>query len=145
LREISAAIHIDATPDQVWNTLTDLAGYSQWNPFIREAAGQVAVGAQLTLRMFPAQGRPMTFRPKVLAADTARELRWIGRLIMPGIFDGEHRFTLGPADGGTDLVQSEKFSGLLVPMVGKTIGGTTDNFRLLNEALKQRVENGQAG
>jgi hypothetical protein len=27
MREISASIHIDTIPDQVWNTLTDLAGY----------------------------------------------------------------------------------------------------------------------
>ena len=33
MREISASIHIDATPDQVCNTLADLAGYSRWNPF----------------------------------------------------------------------------------------------------------------
>jgi hypothetical protein len=144
MREISASIHIDATPDQVWNTLTDLAGYPRWNPFLREASGQIAVGAKLTLRMFPAHGRPMTFKPKVLAADTARELRWIGRLIVPGVFDGEHRFTLTPTNGGTDLVQSEKFSGLMVPLVGKTIDNTADNFRLLNEALKKQVENEQA-
>lgn len=144
MREISASIHIDATPDQVWDTLTDLAGYPRWNPFIREASGQVAVGTRLTLRMFPAKGRPMTFKPKVLAADTARELRWIGRLIVPGVFDGEHRFTLTPTNGGTDLVQSERFSGLLVPLGRKTIDNTADSFRLLNDALKKQVEDEQA-
>jgi hypothetical protein len=143
MREISASIHIDATPDQVWNTLTDLAGYPHWNPFIREASGEVTVGARLTLRMFPTKGRPMTFKPKVLAADPARELRWIGRLLVPGVFDGEHSFTLTPSNGGTDLVQSEKFSGLLVSLGGKTIDKTTDSFRLLNEALKKQVENEQ--
>jgi hypothetical protein len=50
MREISASIHIDTIPDQVWNTLTDLAGYRRRSPFIREATGQVAVGARLTGR-----------------------------------------------------------------------------------------------
>ena len=144
MREISASIHIDAAPDQVWNTLTDLDGYPSWNPFIREASGEVAVGETLTLRMFPVKGRPMSFKPKVLAADTSRELRWIGHLILPGVFDGEHRFTLTPTNGGTDLVQSEKFSGLLVQVGRKTIDNTADSFRLLNEALKKQVESAQA-
>ena len=144
MREISASIHIDAAPDQVWNTLTDLDGYPSWNPFIREASGEVAVGETLTLRMFPVKGRPMSFKPKVLAADTSRELRWIGHLILPGVFDGEHRFTLTPTNGGTDLVQSEKFSGLLVQLGRKTIDNTADSFRLLNEALKKQVESEQA-
>ena len=144
MREISASIPIDAAPDQVWNTLTDLDGYPSWNPFIREASGEVAVGETLTLRMFPVKGRPMTFKPKVLAADTSRELRWIGHLILPGVFDGEHRFTLTPTNGGTDLVQSEKFSGLLVQVGRKTIDNTADSFRLLNEALKKQVESEQA-
>jgi len=35
----------------------------------------------------------MTFRPKVLAAQPGVLLRWIGRLIMPGTFDGPaHRW-----------------------------------------------------
>ncbi len=32
-----------------------------------------------------------TFRPTVLVAEPNRELRWLGRLFMPGPFDGEHR------------------------------------------------------
>ena len=76
-------------------------------------------------------------------ADPGRELRWLGRLTMPGVFDGEHRFTLTAIDGGTDLVQSETFGGLLVPMAGKTLAGTEESFRLLYEALKRQVENEQ--
>ena len=87
---------------------------------------------------------PTTFKPKVLAADTSRELRWIGHLTLPGVFDGEHRFTLTPTNGGSDLVQSEKFSGLLVQVGRKTIDNTADSFRLLNEALKKQVESEQA-
>jgi len=67
MRAISAAVDIAATPRQVWAVLADLDAYPQWNPFIRSASGQLAEGATLTLRLVPAQGRAMTFRPKVLA------------------------------------------------------------------------------
>ncbi|MFE0155098.1 SRPBCC family protein [Nonomuraea sp. NPDC059007] len=140
MREISTSIDIQALPEQVWEVLVDFDGYKTWNPFIREGSGQATVGATLTLRMYPESGKPMTFRPKVLAAEPGRTLRWLGRLIIPGIFDGAHEFTLTATETGTHLVQRETFSGILVPFLGKTIAGTERNFVRLNEALKQRVE-----
>jgi hypothetical protein len=143
MREISTQVDIDATPQRVWEVLTDFPRYAQWNPFIREAVGEARAGTTLALRMFPAKGRPMSFKPRVLAAREGAELRWLGRFILPGIFDGEHQFTLGPHDGGTRVVQSEKFSGLLVPMLGSLIDRTVENFQLLNDGLKKRAESGR--
>ncbi|AYF72810.1 SRPBCC domain-containing protein [Nocardia yunnanensis] len=142
MKSISASIHIQATPDQVWDVLVDLRDYPEWNPFIREASGQIAVGNTLHLRMFPVGGgRPTGFTPTVLAARPGAEVRWLGRFLLPGIFDGEHSFTLSATDGGTDVVQAEKFSGLLVPFLGSTLEKTRESFVALNEALKKRVEN----
>ncbi|TDC78389.1 SRPBCC domain-containing protein [Micromonospora sp. KC606] len=140
MREISTQIDIDASPDGVWAVLTDFAAYREWNPFIREAAGQARVGETLTLRMFPGKGRPITFTPRVLAADPGRELRWRGRLLVPGLFDGEHRFLLSAVEGRTRLVQSERFTGLLVRPLGSVIDGTSANFDRFNEALRERAE-----
>jgi hypothetical protein len=140
MRTISATVDIAATPQQVWAVLADLDAYPQWNPFIRSASGQVAEGAALTLRLVPAQGRAMTFRPKVLAAEPGVLLRWIGRLIMPGLFDGTHQFALEDRGGHTRLTQSETFRGVLVPVTGKIITQTEAGFRALNQALKQRAE-----
>jgi hypothetical protein len=80
----------------------------------------------------------MTFRPQVLVADSGRELRWLGRLILPGIFDGEHSFRLVPLDEATRLIHAETFRGALVWLID------TDrfcaDFTSMNEALKRRVE-----
>lgn len=112
---------------------------AEWNPLFREASGQVAVGARLTLESVrPANGRLMTVRPKVLAAEPARKLRWMASL--PGVMTGEHSFTLSPADGGTRLVQSETFRGLLVHFSGTTISRIQPQFEALNQALKERAE-----
>lgn len=140
MRTISAGIDIDAAPGKVWAILTDLPRYAEWNPFIREAAGTAATGARLTLRMASASGKVTTFKPTVLTADPGRELRWIGRLLMPGIFDGEHRFVLTAAGGGTHLTQSERFTGLLIPFTGKILDQTAASFAALNQALKKRAE-----
>ena len=144
MRRISTAIDIAATPERVWAVLADLAAYPEWNPFIRSASGRLAEGARLTVRLTPVGGRAMTFRPKVLAARPGEQLRWIGRLIVAGIFDGTHQFALEDLGGRTRLTQSETFRGLLVPFTGKTIARTEAGFHALNQALKDRAEHGAA-
>lgn len=138
MKTISASIEIDVPPADVWAVLTDLGSYPEWNPLLREADGEIAVGKRLTFRAFPAHGRPMTIRPRVLVAEPGAELRWMARI--PGIIGGEHSFTLSPADGGTHVMQSETFRGILVPFSGKNLASSEASFRALNEALKERAE-----
>jgi hypothetical protein len=139
MRTMSAAIEIDAPPMTVWAILTDLSRYPEWNPLFREAAGEVAIGKRIMLRSaHPANGRMMTVKPKIVAAEPGVELRWASSL--PGVMSGEHSFVLSPAGGGTRLVQSENFRGLLVPLSGKTFANAEASFLALNEALKKRAE-----
>jgi len=140
MRTISAVIDIAATPQQVWAALADLDAYPDWNPFIQSASGQLTVGSTLTMRMVPADGRAFTTHGRLLAVQPGVLLRWIGRLIVPGIFDGTHQFSLEDLGGHTRLTQSETYRGMLVTFTGKTITKTESDFRALNQALKQRVE-----
>src|SRR5260370_19388987 len=128
MRTISATVDIAAPPQQVWAVLADLDAYPQWNPFIRSASGQVAEGATLSLRLVPAQGRAMTFRPKVLAAEPGRLLRWSGRLIVPGLFDGTHQFALEDMGGHTRQTHSVTFRPRLGPATAKTVAHTEPYF-----------------
>jgi hypothetical protein len=142
MTEISATTQIAAPPEQVWAVLTELASYPQWNPLFREASGQLTAGSRVTLKStHPVNGRLMTVKVKVLAAEPATELRWMSSL--PGIITGEHSFTLTPADGGTRLVQTEIYRGLLARFSAKTISRTQASFQALNEAIKQQAENHQ--
>jgi hypothetical protein len=76
-----------------------------------------------------------------MAAERERLLRWLGRLGLPGLLDGEHSFRLDPAgEGRTRFVQSERFTGLLVRFFGKTLAQTERGFAQMNEALKRRAE-----
>lgn len=142
MTEISATTKIAASPEQVWAILVDLASYPQWNPLFREVSGQLTPESRVTLKsVHPVSGRIMTVKVKVLAAEPATELRWVSSL--PGIMTGEHSFTLAPTDGGTRLVQTETYRGLLARFSAKTIGRTRASFQALNEAIKQRAENHQ--
>jgi hypothetical protein len=134
-------IEIDAPPGRVWQVLTDFGAYPEWNPFIRSIEGEAKVGSRLKVRIEPPGGRRMTFRPTVRAAEAARELRWLGRLFVPGLVDGEHRLALEPLDGGRSrFIQSERFSGLLVRLLAGTLAATERGFEQMNDALKRRVE-----
>jgi len=135
LRRIETAIDIAAPPRAVWDVLVDFAAYPDWNPFIRRLQGEARVGARLEVTVQPPGGKPMTFKPTVLAAEPARELRWLGRVLMPGLFDGEHGFRLEATAGGCRLHHGETFGGILVPLFGKMLDDTERGF-----ALKQRVE-----
>jgi hypothetical protein len=140
-KELHSEIEIAAPPDSVWAVLTDFGSYEEWNPFIRRIRGELREGARLEVRIEPPGGRAMTFRPTVLAVRPERELRWLGRLLAPGIFDGEHRFTLEPLDGDrTRFVQAERFGGILVRAFGSTLDKTKLGFEQMNAALKERAE-----
>jgi hypothetical protein len=140
-REISHTIEIEASPAEVWAILTDSASFRAWNPFIHSLDGELRTGAKLSVTVQPPGHRSSTFHPTVLAAVPARELRWIGRVLIPGIFDGEHGFLLEPtATGHTRLTQMEHFSGILVRPFSRTIDSTEIGFQQMNEALKARAE-----
>ena len=141
-KQLSAEVEVQASPDRVWEVLADFAAYHQWNPFIVQATGQAVPGSRLELRMRPPGGRTTTFRPEVLEADPGRKLRWLGRVLVPGLFDGEHRFTIQPTGPGrVRLTQHEEFRGILAPLLLAFIAKPTlAGFHQMNQALKSRVE-----
>jgi hypothetical protein len=141
MRTIETTTEIDAPPEAVWAVLTDTAAYPDWNPFVRSFEGDLRVGARLQVRLHPPGGRAITMRPTIRVVDAPSELRWLGRLGLPRIFDGEHRFTVEPLDGGTRsrFVQAETFRGVLVPLVGSVLRSTEAGFEAMNDALRDRV------
>jgi hypothetical protein len=141
-KQLRTQVDVDATPERVWQVLTDFAAYPQWNPFMVRAEGDARRGARLTLRMQPAGGRAITFRPTVLEATPGHRLRWLGHLLVNGIFDGEHSFTIEPlGEGRVRLVQQEDFRGLLVPLMARSLDRRTlPAFEQMNQALKRRAE-----
>ena len=140
--QLHTEIGIEATPQRVWEILTDFAAYPAWNPFIPHISGSTMVGSSLDVQLQPPGGRGMRMRPIVLAATPSQELRWLGHLGVPGLFDGDHRFRIEAS--GTDrvrFVQEERFTGLLAPLVMRFIErGTRQGFETMNQALKARAE-----
>ena len=142
MKELRSHIEIEATAERVWQVLTDFDAYPEWNPFIRRVNGRPEVDEQLVVRMRPSGTRGMTFRPTVLKVEPNRQLRWLGHLLVPGLFDGEHIFEIEELDEDRVLfVQREVFKGLLVPLLARSLDRDTQRgFEEMNRALRERAE-----
>jgi hypothetical protein len=142
MKELHSEIEIQASAERVWQLLTDFASFPQWNPFMRRASGEVKAGARLEVHIQPSGARGMTFKPTVLNAQPNRELRWLGHLLIPGLFDGEHILAIEPrAANQVHFVQHEIFRGVLVPLFAHGLDtDTRRGFEEMNHALKARAE-----
>jgi len=142
-KEIRTEIEIEASAERVWNLLTDFAHFPEWNPFIRQVKGSASTGNRLTVTIQPPGGKSMTFKPHVLDAEPNRQLRWIGRVLIRGFFDGEHSFGIEPlGENRVRFTHRERFSGLFVPFF--STGRSQQGFEEMNKALKTRAEQATA-
>jgi hypothetical protein len=140
-KQLISSVEIDAPASVVWQMLVDFDAFATWNPFITSAEGPVQVGGRLTLRMQPMTGSAVTLRPTVVEVVEGRRLRWQGRFKVRGLFDADHLFVVEPRGADSRLVQQEKFSGLLVPFLQRSLDrGTLPAFHAMNKALKERAE-----
>jgi len=141
-KEIKTEIVIQAAPAKVWEVLTAFNRYAEWNPFIKWLTGEVKTGSKIVVRLEQPDSKGMTFKPTVLAFEPNKEFRWIGHLLFPGLFDGEHRFELKDnGDGTTTFIQAERFKGMLVRLFSKMLDqNTVKGFRMMNEKLKEEAE-----
>lgn len=135
-------IDIDVPTERIWPVLADFSNYPVWNPFIRRIRGAPAAGVKLEVHLQPVGGRTMTFRPTVLLAEPRRSLSWRGRLLLPGLLDGEHCFILEPLTSDkTRFHQEERFSGILAPLFMVSLERhIRPGFEMMNRALKIHAE-----
>ena len=140
-KEIKTQIIINASPEKVWSVLTDLKNYAEWNPFIKSIEGDLESGKRLNIKISP-QRKHNEFKPKVLELKAGKELKWLGHLLIPRLFDGEHKFELiEQKNAATLFIQSERFSGVLTNLLPKKVFINTEmGFQQMNQGLKERVE-----
>jgi len=103
-----ADLDVAAPADVVWDTLTDLATWPQWNTGVRSvsADGPFVVGTAFRWRAGPA-----TVASDVLDAVPGESAAWSGRVT--GIH-AVHVWRFTPtAEGGTHVQSQESWTGLL--------------------------------
>lgn len=142
--QIETTLEIDHPPGAVWAVLTDFASYPAWNPFVIAVEGAARLGARLAIRVRDPRGSGpvIPFRPVVTTLEPGRALAWTGRLLVPGLFDGEHYVRVEPLpDGRTRLVHGEHFAGLVLALLGgaRAVAAMEPGYRAMNRALAEEV------
>jgi len=138
MKNFAARTVIRATPDRIWSILTDAAQYPRWNPTVTQVDGRIAPGERVTLHVTVNPGR--AFPVTVATMDAPRQMVWRGGMPL-GLFTGERVFTLAPQPNGTvEFAMRETYSGLLAPLIGRTIPDLQPAFDEFAASLRREAE-----
>lgn len=141
MKENRNEITIQASVKDVWNVLTDLKAYPEWNPLLCRAEGRVALGEKVALSVKSASN-DMNLSCTITKVEENREFAWTFYVFLPFLFRGEHTFRIEPIDEqSVRFVDREIFNGWLVPLQAKDLDtNAKDGMMAMGEALKERVE-----
>jgi hypothetical protein len=115
--------------------------FPNWNPFMTQISGDPQKGSIIQVFLQPPNSRGMTFKPEILEYKPEEKLRWIGNTYIPKIFDGEHSLILKKSNKDKVLfIQKERFTGILVPILGGLLKNSKQGFEMMNKALKKEAE-----
>jgi hypothetical protein len=138
---VTNGVTVEGTKAEIWDVLTDLDGYDDWNPVLRNASGGTGEGDRLRLDLVLPGHDPVSLEPKVLVSRPDRKLWWQDRLVVPGLRDWEYEIILEPVENGRVLaVQQLRSEGLLSPFTDDA--AAREALELIAEALRERVEAG---
>jgi hypothetical protein len=136
---------INAPASRVWQVLTGLDRYAEWNPQIPTASGRLEVGGQIRLRLELPERPTLDLSATIEEVLPERLLTWWGHVVRPWFFEGYRKCAIQPIGGGRTLVTHvEDIHGLLAPLFSVLMGAAVaKNQRMLNAALRARVESMQ--
>jgi hypothetical protein len=138
MKEYSATTTIEASPEAIWEILTNASGYPEWDPGVDRIEGRIAPGEKVTA--YTKQNPNRAFPATVSEFEPGRKMVWSGGMPL-GLFKGVRTFTLKPqGNGSTEFTLREVFSGPLLPLIGRSIPDMTETFKQFAAGLKKRAE-----
>ncbi|MER7577812.1 SRPBCC domain-containing protein [Streptomyces sp. NPDC126514] len=113
---------IDAPPERIWQLITDLPGYSSWNPWVVRASGTVARGAAINVDVILGS-HTMPARHTVLVVEKNSRFCWRDAGWNALVVYGQRCRTLQQQPDGSVLYTSElMLDGPLASVANLTIG-----------------------
>lgn len=140
MKAFSVSTKINAAPEAIWKLLTDAPAWPSWNPTVDKVDGKIAPGEKVTVYVKINPGR--AFPVKVSEFEPNRKMVWTGGMPL-GLFTGERTFSLVPGpDGAVEFSMREIYTGLMAPLITKSIPDLQPAFDQFAAALKEKAENG---
>jgi hypothetical protein len=132
----AAAILIQASPQAVWDVLTDGSQYTAWNSTIVEFDGDIEPKGKIKLVSTVDPSR--SFKLKVTEWEPPSRMVWSAGNF---IFKGRRTYTVTPKGEGTvEFRMEERFTGLFSGPISKSIPDLQPSFDQFAADLKTAAE-----
>ncbi len=128
---------IQASPDEVWAVVEDVARYPDWDSGVERVEGRVAPGEKLKVHSQANPGR--AFPVQVTDLAPGREMTWSGGMPL-GLFKGVRTYRVAAENGGTRFTMREEYSGPLLPLIWRSMPDLQPSFDKFAAGLKVRAE-----
>jgi hypothetical protein len=133
----AVGINIKSSPNKVWSLLTNAKEFPGWNSTVKHIEGNISLGEKIQLRATIAPER--IFKLKV--SEFVPEQKMVWRDGAAPMFQGVRTYRLKPkSDGSTDFLMQEMFSGLILPMIAKSLPDFGPTFETYAQDLKREAE-----
>ena len=130
------ALNIHASAAAHLGLLTEANGFPRWNSTVTRVEGQIRDGERLRVHV---PGTNRTFTPRVSGVVSNQRMTWTGGF--SPVFKGVRTFELKScADGSTDFMMKERFSGLMLPFVKGSMPDFGPVFERYANDLKHEAE-----
>ncbi|MEM9513940.1 MAG: SRPBCC domain-containing protein [Actinomycetota bacterium] len=142
MRYYIASIDIAAPPTAVWNVLTAVDQYPDWDSGVVRVDGTVALDSKLKVTSVVSPDRAFAATVVELVrpdGDRAGRMVWRGGMPLR-LFTGERTFTVTARDGGTHVDVREEFSGPMLGMIWRSMPDLQPSFDQFVSGLRAHVE-----
>jgi hypothetical protein len=138
VKSFEASTRIAAPPAVVWDVLTDVGSWRDWDSGMDRVDGRVALGERLTIHATMIRSRP--FEVTVVELRPQEGMRWQAGLPF-GLAAIERTYHLDAQEGGeTVLTVREDHTGPLAGLLGRRTPDLNPSFRQFCAGLKARAE-----
>ena len=127
---------IETLPEEAWATLIQTARWPEWGAGIERVDGALGPDERLTLHV-AGQSRP--FELAVRQWHPTEHIELVGGLPI-GLFTGTRTYRLEADGDGTRFRMTERFTGLLAPLITRGIPDLQPSFDAFAAGLKSAAE-----
>jgi hypothetical protein len=143
MKTFTTTIVIRAKPEIIWSILTKAEDYASWNTTVDRVEGTIRPGE--TVKLFVKLNPGRAFPVKVTEYVPPSRMVWSGGMPL-GLFKGERVFSLKPiSETEVEFSMTEVFSGLMSPLIEKSLPDMQPAFDEFALRLKERAEKESPG
>ena len=135
-KSVHSEITIEASTENVWEVLTDLNSYPEWNPVMQRIEGEFTEGGMMKYKFTQNDGVSSEIAANIIQIIPGKLLNQAGG--MKFILTYNHTYQLDQIGNSTKVTIHEDYKGIGVNFWNPK--KVEEAYETLNQALKERVE-----